>query len=312
MEKLKIYTCCLTVLASLLGTCRLNAQVSSVIIPSNVSTGSLEKNLLFYADQRFQVTRQGPSIPIAPLFDGSFLPQTTSTAPTTANPLVILIENLPSAHTQSGAWIGWSTRNWRSTRFKIEGYDTYNGNNQWIELANVSGHSSRHFMTAMPQGNYTKLRYTFYEASSPEGRLQLSELFYIHPEAVQAYEGLMVKYDASGNVGIGTTEPQAKLAVNGTILATEVKVKTDIAVPDYVFEPDYELPALADIEIYVKEHRHLPEIPSAADIEKDGLNLAEMNLLLLKKVEELTLHLIELKKENEKQGEQIKTLMGQN
>jgi hypothetical protein len=97
----------------------------------------------------------------------------------------------------------------------------------------------------------------------------------------------------NGNVGIGTDDPQAKLAVDGTVLAKEVKVKNDITVPDYVFEPDYDLPALEEIEAYVKEHKHLPEIPSAAVIEKEGLNLAEMNLLLLKKVEELTLYMIE-------------------
>jgi hypothetical protein len=73
-------------------------------------------------------------------------------------------------------------------------------------------------------------------------------------------------------------------------------VKTNIAVPDYVFEPDYDLPALDEIEAYVKEHKHLPEIPSAKEIEKEGLDLAEMNLLLLKKVEELTLIIIEQNK----------------
>lgn len=98
--------------------------------------------------------------------------------------------------------------------------------------------------------------------------------------------------DTNGNVGIGIANPQAKLAVNGNILAAEVKVKTNISVPDYVFEPDYELQKLADVEAYVKEYKHLPEIPSASDIKRDGLDLAEMNLLLLKKVEELTLHLI--------------------
>ncbi|SEK53309.1 hypothetical protein [Parapedobacter koreensis] len=111
-----------------------------------------------------------------------------------------------------------------------------------------------------------------------------------------SYERMIIR--SNGNVGIGITNPQAKLAVNGNILAKEVKVKTDIAVPDYVFAPDYELPTLTAIEAYVQEHRHLPEIPPAKDIEKNGLDLAEMNLLLLKKVEELTLHVIRLDAEN--------------
>ena len=106
---------------------------------------------------------------------------------------------------------------------------------------------------------------------------------------------MTIRYD--GNVGIGTTSPQAKLAVNGNILAKEVKVKTDISVPDYVFEPNYDLPTLEEVEAYVKAHKHLPEVPSAADIQEAGIDLAKMNLLLLKKVEELTLYTISLKKE---------------
>ena len=98
---------------------------------------------------------------------------------------------------------------------------------------------------------------------------------------------------ANGNVGVGTINPLARLAVNGNILATEIKIKTDINVPDYVFDPDYQLPTLSSIEDYVKKNRHLPEIPSAADIQKDGVDLTAMNLALLKKVEELTLHMID-------------------
>ncbi len=104
---------------------------------------------------------------------------------------------------------------------------------------------------------------------------------------------------AAGNVGIGTTTPDAKLAVNGTIHTKEVKVDLNVPGPDYVFEPTYDLKSLAEIETYIKENKHLPEVPSAKEMEVNGVQLGEMNMLLLKKVEELTLHLIELKKEND-------------
>ncbi|WP_286863354.1 MULTISPECIES: hypothetical protein [Sphingobacterium] len=101
------------------------------------------------------------------------------------------------------------------------------------------------------------------------------------------------RFNIMGRVGIGTANPQADLAVEGNILAKQIKVKTDITVPDYVFEPDYNLKSLQEIESYVKINKHLPEMPSASEVGKNGLDVAEMNLLLLKKVEELTLHLIE-------------------
>jgi hypothetical protein len=97
----------------------------------------------------------------------------------------------------------------------------------------------------------------------------------------------------SGFVGIGTTTPDSKLAVNGTVHAREVKIDLNVPAPDYVFEEKYKIMPLAEVNSYIAVHKHLPEIPSAADMEKNGVTLGEMNMKLLKKVEELTLYLIE-------------------
>lgn len=102
----------------------------------------------------------------------------------------------------------------------------------------------------------------------------------------------------NGNVGIGTESPDAKLAVKGQIHTQEVRVDLlGAMVPDYVFEKDYDLLSLAKLEMYIIKNKHLPEIPSAKEIEANGLNLKEMNLLLLKKVEELTLYIINHQKD---------------
>ncbi len=104
-----------------------------------------------------------------------------------------------------------------------------------------------------------------------------------------------------GYLGIGTPNPKEMLSVNGTILAKEVKVSTDASDwPDFVFEPDYNLKPLSEVENYILTNKHLPDIPSAAQMEEQGVNLAKMNKLLLQKVEELTLYQIEKDKEVKK------------
>lgn len=97
---------------------------------------------------------------------------------------------------------------------------------------------------------------------------------------------------ADGHVGIGTTNPNEALTVNGTIYGREVKVDLSVPGPDYVFESDYSLLSLKELKKYIETHRHLPEVPSAKEMESNGIQLGEMNILLLKKIEELTLHLI--------------------
>ncbi|MEQ8424022.1 MAG: tail fiber protein, partial [Cyclobacteriaceae bacterium] len=96
-----------------------------------------------------------------------------------------------------------------------------------------------------------------------------------------------------GSVGIGTTTPDSKLTVKGDIHTREVRVDLAGSVaPDYVFEKDYPLTSLEELKSYIEQHKHLPEIPSAKEMEEEGINLKEMNLMMLKKVEELTLHTI--------------------
>ncbi len=122
----------------------------------------------------------------------------------------------------------------------------------------------------------------------------------------QTAEGLLMGGDANGvdmrilpggNVGIGTASPTEKLSVNGNIRARKITV-TLTGWPDYVFQPGYRLPALGDIEAFIQQNGHLPDMPPAEKVEKEGLDLGEMNKKLLQKIEELTLYLIEMDKKN--------------
>jgi uncharacterized coiled-coil protein SlyX len=101
---------------------------------------------------------------------------------------------------------------------------------------------------------------------------------------------------SSGNVGIGILNPNEKLAVNGTVRAREVKVET-ANWPDYVFEECYDIGTLKGLESYIKANKHLPDMPTAKEIEANGLELGKVVHLQQKKIEELTLHLIEKDKQ---------------
>ena len=101
--------------------------------------------------------------------------------------------------------------------------------------------------------------------------------------------------DRLGNVGIGTFPSTYKLNVCGTIRANEVRVSTGWC--DYVFADDYQLPALSDVENFIKENKHLPEVTPGAIIESEGLEIGKTSAQMIKKIEELTLYVIDLQKQ---------------
>jgi hypothetical protein len=112
-----------------------------------------------------------------------------------------------------------------------------------------------------------------------------------------------IRITSDGNVGIGiklnsaTNPNNYKLAVNGVIGCKALKVETTITPwPDYVFEKNYKLKTIPELEVFLKENKHLPNVPSAAEVTKEGIDVATMDAKLLEKIEELSLYIIEQNK----------------
>lgn len=137
----------------------------------------------------------------------------------------------------------------------------------------------------------------------------------IHGYSSNGYAGYFEgKSYFSDKVGIGTTtfpteDTECKLAVHGNIWCEKVKVKLYENWTDYVFEEDYKLRTLAEVERYIKTNNHLPGVPSAQEVYEDGIDLGNMDAILLGKIEELTLYIIEQDKKIEAQQKLIEKLL---
>jgi len=112
-----------------------------------------------------------------------------------------------------------------------------------------------------------------------------------------AQDAMVIAHGGKVGIGVGTdhTFGEGLLEVNGTIRSTRIVVELE-GWPDYVFAPNYALKPLKDVEKFIKESGHLPDVPSAAEIEMNGLDLGELVRIQMKKIEELTLYVIELEK----------------
>jgi len=114
--------------------------------------------------------------------------------------------------------------------------------------------------------------------------------------------------EANGSVGIGTIDLNGyKFVVKGKAHFCKVIAQYQ-GWCDYVFEPEYNLMPISELNNYIKQNKHLPEIPTTQQVEENDIDLGEMNKLLLKKVEELTLYLIKQQEQLDEQAEEINKL----
>jgi hypothetical protein len=133
-----------------------------------------------------------------------------------------------------------------------------------------------------------------------------NDAFFLYNHSTQK---IFLYADAQDNIGIGTQQTHGhKLAVAGSVLAEKVKVKLQVNWPDFVFEPSYKLPSIAEMEAYIKQHKHLPGIPSAAEVAENGLDVGDNQAALLEKIEQLTLIIIDQHKKLEDQEKRLKAL----
>ena len=172
------------------------------------------------------------------------------------------------------------------------------------------GHGTFSFVTGSPYGGSLALKYNSQGVLSSDGKIittdsvvahNMRATYTIKAPYINATSGYF-SYKVTGSeisVNGATTSNNYKLAVNSGILCEELKVMADVPSSDYVFEPTYNLKPLSEVEAYVTENKHLPDVPSAKEFKENGYKVGEMDNLLLQKIEELTLYIIDLQKQIE-------------
>jgi hypothetical protein len=228
----------------------------------------------------------------------------------------------------SGPVSGVSTLAFNSATSNIKMFADYNASQPVADQGIIMRYNSR------AAGIYPRAAFQVYNNADPTEKpflissqgfgwlknSKIDEVAWIVKAATGQTSDIEQWQDASGNplavvskngsVGIGvtnTSDVNYKLFVETGIKTRKVKV-TQTAWPDYVFHQQYKLPSLSEVESFIKINNHLPDVPSAEEIEKDGLNLGDNQATLLKKIEELTLYIIDLNKKSEEQNKKIAEL----
>ncbi|PZX59322.1 hypothetical protein LV84_01353 [Algoriphagus ratkowskyi] len=184
-----------------------------------------------------------------------------------------------------------------------------NGDNEeeFLDLYNMNYPSNSSFGIRLQKrgtGNYKKFHFEYSDGT------ELYKVLSLAPDTTAVFHG---------RVGIGTEATEYQLAVAGSVVAESIDVKLQTAWPDYVFKEGYQRLDLKELDQFIQENGTLPEVPSAETVALDGINLGQMDAILLKKVEEITLYLIEhqkklelLEKENQELRQKLKNLQNAN
>jgi hypothetical protein len=237
-------------------------------------------SLNFYSPTIYKVNGQEPSV--QELLNGPSPYDTQDPTPPTLS---------GSAQNDTSVQLSWTGA---TDNTGVTGYKVYSNGNLAATVGNVSNHTLNGLTASTTYSFTVKALDAAGNESSQSNNLSLTTP---DSEPGSGSTGIWSKQNTvasyAGEVAIGTAAVPSgyKMAVEGKIRTREIRVDQD-SWPDYVFNEGYDLPTLEEIQKHIQEKGHLPNIPSAAEVEANGLELGEMNRLLLEKIEELTLHII--------------------
>ena len=216
--------------------------------------------------------------------------------------------------------VGAPFSEWTPSGYKVYRYNNNDWRWQWVSIewdgihmgshipapsnSTTIGHGTFSFYTGNPYYDGYQLIYNNQGILSSNGKIITTDSVVAQnlkaSNSVRATYGYFSTLQPTNvSVNGATTSSTYKLAVNSGIICEELKVMADVPSSDYVFEKEYELRSLNEVETFVNENKHLPDVPSAKEFKENGYKVGEMDDLLLRKIEELTLYIIDLQKQIE-------------